>query len=152
MENLNLDVNEKILYQEGISFTGNSIEEKWYDCYLTNYNLILYKKTKKLFGAPKIDLVKLPLGKFSLVDGEPFYHVFDDDYGYGIMLIYEKEIIKLTFEDEPEDDYYLNKARVFGNQICDAISKIVVKFKVCSNCGAKIGKDMSFCKECGAEV
>lgn len=150
MNELNLQIDEKIIFEKEVNFTNKEIDGKTYQLYLTNFNVILYKKTKKLFSAPQIDIIKLPLNNFNLVDGEPFYQIFEVEDGYKISLIYNREIIDFTFEDYDED--WHSQLLILGNLLSDAIKRLNKVEKSCLICGAIIEEGMRFCKECGNKI
>ena len=151
MEALNLQINEEIIYQANVYFSEEEKSEKEYELYLTNFNLIFYKKTKKLFSEPKIELIKMPFERFNLVDGEPLYSVFQNDDYFGIRTIYERKIIEISFYNDDEKNYY-NECNILGRLLSSEISRAKNKSKTCLKCGAQVEPGMSFCKDCGNKI
>lgn len=101
MENYNLQANESVLYK------GEAIlAKKTVELLLTNLNIVLIQKTKKMFSKPVVEVMAFSINQIKVYNGIPQIKL----NGYDVEVYLVNSEIVLTFESKHEAKKFINSA------------------------------------------
>lgn len=101
MENYNLQANESVLYKGEAILAKRTVE-----LLLTNLNIVLIQKTKKMFSKPVVEVEAFSINQIKVYNGIPQIKL----NGYDVEVYLVNSEIVLTFESKHEAKKFINSA------------------------------------------